>query len=106
MPGRCADLPGLAVPAAGGARTISDAQVVDAVPAAAWTVDDQVRRSLTAEGLYGRQDDRTSAPHRPAEVSRDAVDRAMRLLGLSGVRRDKGVRTTIRPRTGNGMMTR
>jgi transposase InsO family protein len=29
------------------------------------------------------------------EVSAGAVDRAMRTLGLSGVRRDKGTRTTI-----------
>ena len=33
------------------------------------------------------------------EASAGAVDRAMRVLGLCGVRRDKGVRTTIPART-------
>ena len=83
------------------ARTISDAQVMDAVRAAAWTVDDQGRPRLTAEGLYGRRKmtahlRRTSLP----EASSGAVDRAMRLLGLSGVRRDKGIRTTIPAKDG------
>jgi putative transposase len=78
------------------ARTISDAQVLDAVRAAAWSLDDQGRRTLTPEGLYGRRKmtahlRRTGMP----EASSGAVDRAMRLLDLSGVRRDKGIRTTI-----------
>ena len=78
------------------ARTISDAQVVDAVRAAAWTSDDQGRPKLTPEGLYGRR--KMTAHLRRSttlEISSGAVDRAMRLLGLSGVRRDKGIRTTI-----------
>jgi putative transposase len=78
------------------ARTVSDAHVVDAVGDLAWTVGVDGRRRLAAEGLYGRRKmtallRRTSLP----EVSAGAVDRAMRILGLTGVRRDKGVRTTI-----------
>lgn len=37
------------------ARTITDAQVVDAVRTAAWTVDRHGQRRLTPEGLYGRR---------------------------------------------------
>jgi transposase InsO family protein len=78
------------------ARTLSDAQVVDAVRDAAWTTDPQGRRRLAPEGLYGRRKmtaliRRTAIP----DASFGAVDRAMRLLGLEGVRRTKGVRTTI-----------
>ena len=85
-------------------RTITDAQVHDAVRAAAWTVverDGTMRRVLTPEGLYGRRKmtaliRRTSIP----TASRGAVDRAMRALGLSGIRRDKSVRTTIPAKDG------
>ncbi len=78
------------------ARTISDAYVVDAVRDLAWCTGAHGRRQLTAEGLYGRRKmtaylRRTVVP----EVSAGAVDRAMKTLGLNGVRRDKGVRTTI-----------
>jgi transposase InsO family protein len=86
------------------ARTITDAQVQDAIRAAAWTVVERggtMRRVLTPEGLYGRRKmtaliRRTSIP----DASRGAVDRAMRALGLSGIRRDKGVRTTIPAKDG------
>ena len=37
------------------ARTVSDAQVVDAVREAAWTTGVDGRRKLTQEGLYGRR---------------------------------------------------
>ena len=68
---------------------------------AAWTVHGHGRRALTAEGLYGRRKmtvhlRRTGLP----EASAGAVDRAMRLLGLSGVRRDRGIRTTILAKDG------
>jgi putative transposase len=83
------------------ARTISDAQVVDAIRSSAWAVDDQGRRRLAAEGLYGRRKmtaylRRTQLP----EVGVGAVDRAMHVLGLSGVRRGKGIRTTIPAKNG------
>ena len=87
------------------ARTVTDALVVDAVRDTAWTdvVDAAgvVRRKMTAEGLYGRKKmtaliRRTSIP----DVSRGAVDRAMRLLGLSGVTRAKAIRATIPSKDG------
>jgi putative transposase len=83
------------------ARTITDAQVVDAVREIAWSIDQHGRRRLTPEGLYGRRKmttyvRRTVLP----DASAGAVDRAMRALGLSGVRRDKGVRTTIPAKDG------
>jgi putative transposase len=81
------------------ARTVTDAQVYGAIRDAAWTtawINGRSRRVLTPEGLYGRRKmtaliRRTSVP----DASRGAVDRGMRALGLSGIRRDKGVRTTI-----------
>ena len=83
------------------ARTISDAHVVDAVRDTAWRRDHRGVRKMTPEGLYGRRKmtaalRRTSMP----EVSAGSVDRAMRTLGLVGVRRDKTVRTTKRARDG------
>jgi len=86
-------------------RTVTDAQVVDAVREAAWVevVDagGHVRRKLTPEGLYGRRKmthliRRTVLP----EASWGAVDRAMRLLGLEGVTRAKKVRTTVQDEAG------
>jgi transposase InsO family protein len=83
------------------ARTISDAQVVNAIRDIAWTIKPDGRQALTPEGLYGRrkmtaQLRRTTLP----TVSAGAVDRAMRLLGLMGVRRGKGIRTTTRAKNG------
>ena len=85
-------------------RTITDAQVQDAVRAAAWSIVERngtMRRVLTPEGLYGRRKmtaliRRTVIP----DASPGAVDRAMRSLGLSGIRRDKGTRTTIPAKDG------
>jgi transposase InsO family protein len=86
-------------------RTVTDAQVVDAVRAAAWvTVVDAAgyqRRMLTPEGLYGRRKmtaliRRTTIP----DASRGSIDRAMRVLGLEGIRRDKNIRTTIPAKDG------
>ncbi len=86
------------------ARTLTDAQVQSAVRDAAWTttsINGRPRRVLTPEGLYGRRKmtaliRRTTVPG----ASRGAVDRAMRALGLSGIRRDKGIRTTIPAKDG------
>ena len=83
------------------ARTVSDAHVVDAVREAAWCLGADGRRKLTAEGLYGRRKmtallRRTSVP----DASTGSVDRAMKTLCLNGVRRDKGVRTTIPAKDG------
>ncbi len=87
------------------ARTVTDAHVVDAVRDIAWTTkansDGVLVRKLSPEGLYGRRKmtaylRRTALP----EASAGSVDRAMRTLDLSGVRRDKGVRTTIPAKDG------
>ncbi len=77
-------------------RTLTDAQVIDAVREAAWTTGPDGLRRLAPEGLYGRRKmtahlRRTSAPG----ASAGAVDRAMRALGLTGVRRGKTARTTV-----------
>lgn len=82
-------------------RTVTDAQVIDAIRDLAWGIDDRGRRKLTAEGLYGRRKmtallRRTTMPN----VGAGAVDRAMRALDLVGVRRDKKVRTTIPAKRG------
>jgi len=83
------------------ARTISEAQAVHAIREIAWTIKPDGRRQLTPEGLYGRrkmtaQLRRTAMP----SVSAGAVDRAMRILGLVGVRRGKGIRTTTPAKDG------
>ena len=87
------------------ARTVSDAQVLDAVRDIAWTTkvdaDGVLVRKLSPEGLYGRRKmtaylRRTVIP----EASAGSVDRAMRTLGLQGVRRVKKVRTTIPDKDG------
>jgi putative transposase len=83
------------------ARTITDAQVIDAVRTAVWATDAHGRARMTPEGLYGRRK-MTALLRRSTDpaVSAGAVDRAMRALGLSGVRRDKGIRTTIPAKDG------
>lgn len=87
------------------ARTISDALVVEAIREVAWTTkihaDGTAERVMTPEGLYGRRK-MTAHLRRQGLVpaTPGAVDRGMRLLGLVGVRRDKGVRTTIPAKDG------
>jgi putative transposase len=76
-------------------RTITDAMVVDKVASLAWTRDRQGRRRLAPEGLYGRRKMTALVRRQLPDASPGSVDRAMRLLGLSGVRRGKPVRTTI-----------
>ena len=83
------------------ARTISDALVVNQIRDIAWKTNAQGVPKLTGEGLYGRRKmtaylRRTTMP----TVGAGAVDRAMSILGLSGVRRDKGIRTTIPAKDG------
>jgi transposase InsO family protein len=76
-------------------RTITDATVEATVAELAWTVDDHGRRVLTPEGLYGRRKMVVLVRHTLPAATPGSVDRAMRSLGLQGVRRSKGVRTTI-----------
>lgn len=81
-------------------RTITDAQVIDLVRELAWTTDADGRRKLTPEGLYGRRKMTALVRRRMPRASAGSVDRAMRALGLSGVRRAKGIRTTIPAKDG------
>ena len=72
---------------------------MDKVRDLAWTVDAEgelagVRR-LTPEGLYGRRKMTKLVQRTLPDASPGAVDRAMKSLGLKGIRRSKGVRTTI-----------
>ena len=85
-------------PARIASRTVTDALVEDKIRELAWKfnpVTGQVQ--MTPEGLYGRR--KWLAVIRRQEglvgASRGAVDRAMRTLGLEGVRRVKKIRTTI-----------
>lgn len=87
-------------------RTITDAQVMGAVRDTAWheevdAATGLTRRKLTPEGLYGRR--KMTAYIRSTKVpnaSFGAVDRAMYALGLSGITRAKGIRTTIPAKDG------
>ena len=81
------------------ARTVTDAVVEAKVRDLAWTVDETGRR-LAPEGLYGRRKMVPLVRRTLPEATPGAVARAMRNLGLSGVRRSKGVRTTIPAKDG------
>ena len=79
-------------------RTVTDALVEDKIRDLAWRANPVTGQApMTPEGLYGRR--KWVALLRRQEglagTSRGAVDRAMRTLGLEGVRRVKKLRTTI-----------
>lgn len=82
------------------ARTISDAHIVDTVRDLAWACDEHGQRRLTPEGLYGRRKMTALVRRSTPRASRGAVDQAMKTLGLAGVRRAKGIRTTIPAKDG------
>jgi transposase InsO family protein len=82
------------------ARTVTDAQVENTVRDLAWTIDDDGTRRLTPEGLYGRRKMVPLVRRQLPEATPGAVDRAMRSLGLQGVRCSKGIRTTIPAKDG------
>ena len=81
-------------------RTISDAVVADRVRDLAWTVDQAGTRCMTPEGLYGRRKMLRLVRRSLPDASPGSVDRAMRSLGLQGIRRSKGIRTTIPSKDG------
>lgn len=82
------------------ARIVTDARVVNQVRDLAWTVDHDGVRRMAPEGLYGRRK-MTALVHRASpDASPGSVDRAMRSLGLQGIRRSKGIRTTIPAKDG------
>lgn len=66
----------------------------------AWTTDHQGRRKLAPEGLYGRRKMHPLVVRHMPGASPGSVDRAMKALGLNGVRRAKGVRTTVSGKDG------
>ena len=83
---------------------MTDALVMDKVRDLAWTEDLEgalagVRR-LTPEGLYGRRKMTRLVQRSLPEASPGSVDRAMKALGLKGIRRSKGIRTTIPGKNG------
>ena len=77
------------------ARTVTDALVEGQIRSLAWTVDGDGRRRLTPEGLYGRRKMTAAVKRHLPDASPGSVDRAMRSLGLNGIRRARGIRTTI-----------
>jgi putative transposase len=81
-------------------RVLSDAVVEDKVRELAWTLDEHGCRRLTPEGLYGRRKMIRLVRRALPSASHGSVDRAMRSLGLQGIRRSKGVRTTIPAKDG------
>ena len=77
-------------------RTFTDATVTNHVQNVAWKVDDRDGvRKMTPEGLYGRRKMTALVRRQRPGTSPGSVDRAMRSLGLQGIRRSKGIRTTI-----------
>jgi transposase InsO family protein len=82
------------------ARVVSDAVVEDKVRQLAWTVDEHGCRRLTPEGLYGRRKMTRLVRRTIPDASPGSVNRAMRSLALQGIRRSKGIRTTIAAKDG------
>ena len=82
-------------------RTISDAVVVNQVRDLVWKVDPEGVRRMTPEGLYGRRKMTALVRRATPRASPGSVDRAMRSLGLQGIRRSQGIRTTIPAKDGN-----
>ena len=81
-------------------RTISDAVVTNQVRDLVWRVDHEGVRRMTPEGLYGRRKMTALVRRSTPGASPGSVDRAMRSLGLQGIRRSKGIRTTIPAKDG------
>jgi transposase InsO family protein len=81
-------------------RVVSDALVEDKVRELAWTLDEHGCRRLTPEGLYGRRKMTALVRRALPSASPGSVDRAMRSLALQGIRRSKGIRTTIPAKNG------
>jgi len=79
---------------------VSDAAVEGAVRRLAWTVEEHGCRRLTPEGLYGRRKMTVLVRRSIPTASPGSVDRAMKSLGLQGITRSKGIRTTIPAKDG------
>ncbi|PID96084.1 MAG: hypothetical protein CSA84_06975, partial [Actinomycetales bacterium] len=74
---------------------ISDATVTNQGRDLAWQLDHQSGRRMTPEGLHRRPTMTVLVRRTTPHASRGSVDRAMRSLGLEGIRRSTGVRATI-----------
>lgn len=72
-------------------RDLTDAVIIDAILTA--RIDDT--GEATPESMYGRRKMTALLRRRGLTVSKRRVDRLMRLLGINGLVRGKGVRTTI-----------
>ena len=86
------------------ARTVTDALVEDKICNLAWAINPATGLvQMTPEGLYWRRKwvALLRRQHGLAGTSRGTVDRAMRTLGLEGIRRVKNVRTTLPGADGN-----
>lgn len=77
------------------ARAVTDAAVKSAIEHLAWDTDIQGCRRLTPEGLYGRRKMLVAVRNSGIHATPGAVDRAMRALGLNGIRRGRIPRTTV-----------
>jgi putative transposase len=82
------------------ARTVSDAHLIDAIKGICWRLDDRGTLRLTPEGLYGRRKLTAHLRRSGLEVPECAVARCMKTLRHRGIRRSKGVRTTIPAKDG------
>lgn len=79
-------------------RTVTDALAEEKIRELAWTVDEDTGGCrMTPEGVCGRRKRATLLGRQAslAASSRRAVDRAMRSLGIEGVRRAKRLRATV-----------
>lgn len=75
--------------------------VTDHVRDLVWKVNHEGQRRMTPEGLYGRRKMTALVQRTMPDASPGSVDRAMRSLSLQGVRRSKGIRTTVPAKDGN-----
>ncbi len=74
---------------------VADAHLMNAIITVCWTIDRHGRRRATPESLYGRRKMTTHLRRTGHRVSEGHVGRCLKLLGHSGIRRAKKVRTTI-----------
>jgi putative transposase len=82
------------------ARTVADAQLIDAIKDTCWRRDERGTLRLTPEGLYGRRKLTAHLRRGGFEVAECSVARCMKSLHHKGIRRSKGVRTTIPAKDG------
>lgn len=77
------------------ARDEADAHLMNTIIGVCWKTDKQGRRQATPESLYGRRKMTGHLRRKGHRVSEGHVGRCLKLLGHSGIRRAKKVRTTI-----------